>query len=173
MGCNLSPRRGHVSNFCDPIGTVIEPMDIHCFQNDRCELLIRVHDRHPVWTHLELVTRTKDNFRMAPKPRTTRSRLTTTAPDRRSQFSVGLSTLSTISTRTGPLLLFSFSPSSSSTAVTRSAAAVVTVRSRAKGTSKSYHPPVSPVRFRTGVSSRALSASDRYSIDPLPASQIG
>ena len=29
-------------------------MGVHCFESDPCELLARVHDRHPVWTRLEL-----------------------------------------------------------------------------------------------------------------------
>jgi hypothetical protein len=29
-------------------------MVAHCFESDPCELLARVHNRHPVWTRLEL-----------------------------------------------------------------------------------------------------------------------
>jgi hypothetical protein len=36
----------------------------HCFESDPCELLTRVHDRHPVWTRLELAKGAQDNFRM-------------------------------------------------------------------------------------------------------------
>src|SRR5208337_291790 len=31
----LAPQCGHVSNFCGPVDTVIEPVDAYCFQNDR------------------------------------------------------------------------------------------------------------------------------------------
>jgi hypothetical protein len=31
----LAPQSGHVSNFCQPVGPVIEPVDAYCFQNDR------------------------------------------------------------------------------------------------------------------------------------------
>src|ERR1017187_654313 len=53
-GKELAPQSGHVSNFCCPNGTVIEPVDGHCFQSDPCELLAGVHGGHPVGTRPEL-----------------------------------------------------------------------------------------------------------------------
>jgi hypothetical protein len=50
----LPPQSGHVSNFCRPIGTVIEPGDTQCFQNDRCGRPTTVHAGPPAWTRLEL-----------------------------------------------------------------------------------------------------------------------
>jgi hypothetical protein len=47
-------------------------MVAHCFEGDPCELLARVHDRHPVWTRLELAKGAQDNFRMRRHPGTTR-----------------------------------------------------------------------------------------------------
>src|ERR1022692_4519978 len=53
-GWTLAPQSGHVSNFRNPVGPVIEPDDAPCFQSDRCDALTRVHAGHPVWTRLEL-----------------------------------------------------------------------------------------------------------------------
>jgi hypothetical protein len=61
---NLAPRRGHVSNFCRPTGTVIEPFKAYYFQNDRHEPLTPVLAGHPHWTRLELAWGSQDNFRM-------------------------------------------------------------------------------------------------------------
>jgi hypothetical protein len=43
-------------------------MVAHCFESDPCELLARVHDRHPVWTRLELAKGSQGNFRMRCDP---------------------------------------------------------------------------------------------------------
>lgn len=40
-------------------------MVAQCFESDPCELLVRVHYRHPVWTHLELAKGVQNNFGMA------------------------------------------------------------------------------------------------------------
>jgi len=50
----MAPQSGHVSNFCQPVGPVIEPVDGDCFQSDRREPLAGVHGGHPGWTRLEL-----------------------------------------------------------------------------------------------------------------------
>ena len=57
----LAPHTGHVSNFRHPVSPLIEPMVAHCFESDPCEVLARVHDRHPVWTRLELAKGTRDS----------------------------------------------------------------------------------------------------------------
>jgi hypothetical protein len=44
---------------------MIEPMVAHCFESDPCELLARVHGRHPVWIRLELANGAQDNFPVA------------------------------------------------------------------------------------------------------------
>lgn len=59
----MAPQSGHVSNFCSPNRTVIEPVDGHCFQSDPCGLLAGVHGGHPVRTRLELAKGPR-NFRM-------------------------------------------------------------------------------------------------------------
>jgi hypothetical protein len=64
----VAPQSGRVSNFCGPIRPLIEPVDGHCFQSDPCELLARVHDRHPVWTPLELAKGAQGNFRVVRSP---------------------------------------------------------------------------------------------------------
>ena len=54
----LAPQSGHVSNFCQPVGPVIEPMDAYCFQNDqgqrRCSFGLGTQSGHvsnwPFWT---------------------------------------------------------------------------------------------------------------------------
>jgi len=61
----LAPQSGHVSNSFGPTGTVIELMDAHCFQADRCNPTISVHAGHPVWTRLELAWGAQDTFRIA------------------------------------------------------------------------------------------------------------
>jgi hypothetical protein len=50
------------------VGSVIEPVAAPCFESDSCELLALVHDRHPVWTRLELAEGAQGNFRMARDP---------------------------------------------------------------------------------------------------------
>jgi hypothetical protein len=45
---------GHVSNFRGAVDPLIELVDGDCIESDPCELRARVHDRHPVWTRLEL-----------------------------------------------------------------------------------------------------------------------
>src|SRR5580704_2626213 len=56
------PHLGHVSNFCYPVGPMIEPRVARSFESDPCELLARVHGRRPVWTRLELANGAQDNF---------------------------------------------------------------------------------------------------------------
>ena len=53
----MAPQSGHVSNFCEPIGTLIEPVNAQCFQSDRMETLLPVHAGPPPWTRLELGNR--------------------------------------------------------------------------------------------------------------------
>ena len=65
----LPPQSGHISNFCHPVSPPLEPMVAHCFESDPCELLARVHDRHPVWTRLELAKGTRDKFRVIQEQR--------------------------------------------------------------------------------------------------------
>src|SRR5216684_418688 len=60
----LAPHPGHVSNFCRPVGDVIEPVDAYCFQTDSCEPLTCVHAGHPVWIRLELTNGAADTFRV-------------------------------------------------------------------------------------------------------------
>ncbi len=43
---------------------MIEPVVAYRFESDPCELLPRVHDRRPVYTHLELAKGAQGNFRM-------------------------------------------------------------------------------------------------------------
>ena len=43
---------------------MIEPIDVHCFESDPCDVMARVHGRPPVWTRLELAEGTLDNFRI-------------------------------------------------------------------------------------------------------------
>src|ERR1039457_7426134 len=43
-------------------------MVAHCFESDPRELLALVHDRHPVWTRLELAKGAQGNFRMLRDP---------------------------------------------------------------------------------------------------------
>ena len=50
----MAPHTGHVSNFRQPVGPVIEPVGGDCFQSDTREPLAGVHGGHPVWTRLEL-----------------------------------------------------------------------------------------------------------------------
>jgi hypothetical protein len=64
----LAPHRGRVSNFRHPVSPLIGPMVAHCFESDPCELLARVHDRHAVWTRLELAKGFQGNFRMRRDP---------------------------------------------------------------------------------------------------------
>jgi hypothetical protein len=59
----LAPQSGYVSNFCQPVGPVIEPVDTHCFQRDPSGPLTRVHGGHPIWTLLELTSEAPDNSR--------------------------------------------------------------------------------------------------------------
>jgi phosphoserine phosphatase RsbU/P len=54
--------------FATPVSPLIEPLVAHCFECDPCELLARVHDRHPVGTPLELAKGAQGNFRMARYP---------------------------------------------------------------------------------------------------------
>ena len=51
---SMAPRHGHVSNFCGPNGTVIEPVNAERFQKDRPGLPSIVHTGPPAWTRLEL-----------------------------------------------------------------------------------------------------------------------
>ena len=62
----MAPQSGYLSNFCQPVGNVIEPMDAHRFQRDPCGPLTRVHGGHPVRTRLELAERIGVIFRHAP-----------------------------------------------------------------------------------------------------------
>src|SRR5260370_36205203 len=64
----VAPHSGQVSNFCFPVGPVIERMGGHCFQSDPCEPLAGVHGGHPGWTRLELAKGARGKFRMALKP---------------------------------------------------------------------------------------------------------
>ncbi len=59
------PCLAHVSNFCRPVGPLIEPKVAHLFESDPCELLASVHNRRPVWTCPELANGTEDNLRVA------------------------------------------------------------------------------------------------------------
>jgi hypothetical protein len=67
-GKELAPQSGHISNFCGPVSPLIEPLVAHCFECDPCELLADVHDRHPVWTRLELAKGAQGNFRIPGNP---------------------------------------------------------------------------------------------------------
>jgi hypothetical protein len=33
----VAPHTGHVSNLCQPVGAMIEPVDAECFQRDPCQ----------------------------------------------------------------------------------------------------------------------------------------
>jgi len=57
----MPPQSGHVSNFCGPTGTVIEPINAERFQKDRPGRPIIVHDRPPAWTRLELAVMEPDS----------------------------------------------------------------------------------------------------------------
>jgi hypothetical protein len=48
-------------------------MVAHCSESDPCELLARIHDRHTVWTRLELTKGAQGNFRIARHPATSGS----------------------------------------------------------------------------------------------------
>src|ERR1019366_2541390 len=58
-GWTLALQSGRVSNFCHPIGPVIEPMDDYRFDRDPCGRLTRVRGGHPLWTGLELARETE------------------------------------------------------------------------------------------------------------------
>jgi hypothetical protein len=49
----VAPHTGRISNFCGPVGDVIEPADVYCSQTDSCEPLTCVQARHPVLARLE------------------------------------------------------------------------------------------------------------------------
>jgi hypothetical protein len=55
----MAPQSGHISNFCRPIGTVIELVNALCFQNDRRGTLQLVQTGPPPWTHLEMSSAAK------------------------------------------------------------------------------------------------------------------
>lgn len=62
-----APHSGHVSNFCHPVGPVIEPMDDYRFERDPCEPLTRVHGGHRVWTRFELAEGSPTTSGMRPR----------------------------------------------------------------------------------------------------------